>query len=218
MRGFIFDLDGTLLDSMPSWGRQLDDLLMGKGITPPSDLLDRTKTLGLEMATGMVLEEFGLTDDPAVVFQKFQTNMEQLYCSSIPLKPGVRQFLDAMLKKGVPMAVATATSRALVEKVLDHHQLTDYFQSITTVAEVGIGKHDPKIFLVAADKLSMPPQQCVVFEDSLKAVRSANYAGFDTVAIFEESNLSEQHALTEEATKYIHDFRELMTLHDDLYE
>ena len=76
MKGLIFDLDGTLLDSMPSWGRQLDDLLTGRGITPPADLLDRTKTLGLENATGMVLEEFGLPDDPAIVYQQFQENQE----------------------------------------------------------------------------------------------------------------------------------------------
>ncbi len=209
MKGLIFDLDGTLLDSMPSWERQLDDLLLSRGITPPSDLLDRTKTLGLEMATGLVLQEFHLPDDPAIVYQHFQDNMAVLYCSSIPLKPGVRTFLDAMKAKNVPMAVATATSRSLVEKVLQHHQLTDYFQSITTVAEVGIGKHDPRIFLVAADKLGLTPQQCVVFEDSLKAVRSANQAAFQTIAIYEETNQSEQAALLQEASLYIQDFHQL---------
>ena len=217
MKGLIFDLDGTLLDSMPSWGRQLDDFLTSRGITPPADLLDRTKTLGLENATGMVLEEFGLPDDPAVIYKQFQDNMEQLYCTAIPLKTGVREFLDAMSAKGVPMAVATATSRPLVEKVLAHHQLIDHFQSITTVAEAGIGKQDPKVFLMAADKLAMPPAQCIVFEDSLKAVRSANAAGFDTVAIYEESNLSEQSALETESTLYIHDFKNLLTLHETLF-
>ena len=218
MKGLIFDLDGTLLDSMPYWGRQLDDLLLGKGITPPGDLLDRTKTLGLESATGMVLQEFGLPDDPAVVYQQFQNNMAALYCSVIPLKAGVRSFLDEMQRRGVPMAVATATSRTLVEQVLTHQQLADYFQSITTVAEVGIGKHDPRIFLVAADKLGLPPQDCVVFEDSLNAVRSAKRAGFDTVAIHEDTNQAEQEALLAEAAHYIHDFRELTALHDDILE
>ena len=218
MKGLIFDLDGTLLDSMPSWGRQLDDLLTGRGITPPADLLDRTKTLGLENATGMVLEEFGLPDDPAIVYQQFQDNMERLYCSTIPLKPGVQEFLDEMLAKKVPMAVATATSRPLVEKVLAHHQLTSHFQSITTVAEAGIGKHDPKVFLMAADKLGMAPSHCIVFEDSLKAVLSAKTAGFDTIAIYEESNLSEQTALEAESTLYIHDFVNLTVLHGELFE
>lgn len=218
MKGLIFDLDGTLLDSMPSWGRQLDDLLTARGITPPSDLLDRTKTLGLEMATSMVLQEFGLHDDPAVVYQQFQDNMAALYCGTIPLKPGVRAFLDDMYAKDVPMAVATATSRILVEKVLAYHQLTDYFQSITTVVEVGIGKHDPRIFLTAAGKLGLPPQQCVVFEDSLKAVRSANRAGFQTVAIYEETNPVEQNDLVQEADLYIHDFRNLAIPHDDMLE
>ena len=218
MKGLIFDLDGTLLDSMPSWGRQLDDLLTGRGITPPADLLDRTKTLGLENATGMVLEEFGLPDDPAIVYQQFQDNMERLYCSTIPLKPGVQEFLDEMLAKKVPMAVATATSRPLVEKVLAHHQLTSHFQSITTVAEAGIGKHDPKVFLMAADKLGMTPSHCIVFEDSLKAVLSAKTAGFDTIAIYEESNLSEQAALEAESTLHIHDFVNLTALHGKLFE
>ncbi|MBR4945288.1 MAG: HAD family hydrolase [Peptococcaceae bacterium] len=218
MKGLIFDLDGTLLDSMPSWGRQLDDLLTGRGITPPADLLDRTKTLGLENATGMVLEEFGLTDDPAVVYQSFQDDMERLYCSTIPLKPGVREFLDAMHNKGVPMSVATATSRPLVEKALEYHNLTSHFQNITTVAEAGIGKHDPRVFLMATEKLSMQPEECIVFEDSLKAVRSANQAGFSTVAIYEESNLSEQYQLAIESTLYIKDFCNLAVQHANLFE
>ena len=218
MKGFIFDLDGTLLDSMPSWQRQIDDMLIAKGITPPEDLLDRTKTLGLENATGMILQEFHLPDDPAVVYQQFQNNMEQLYCTTIPLKPGVRALLEHLQKAGASMVVATATARPLVEKVLQHHQLQDYFQSITTVAEVGIGQHDPRIYLVAAGKLGLLPQDCIVFEDSLKGIRSANQAGFQTVAIYEETNPTEQQALQQEATRYIHDFRNFAVLHDDIYE
>lgn len=218
MKGFIFDLDGTLLDSMPSWQRQIDDMLLAKGITPPEDLLDRTKTLGLENATGMILQEFHLPDDPAAVYQQFQNNMEQLYCTTIPLKPGVHALLEHLQKAGASMVVATATARPLVEKVLQHHQLQDYFQSITTVAEVGIGKHDPRIYLVAAGKLGLLPQDCIVFEDSLKGIRSANQAGFQTVAIYEETNPTEQQALQQEATRYIHDFRNFAVLHDDIYE
>lgn len=218
MKGLIFDLDGTLLDSMPSWQRQLDDLLQAKGITPPDDLLDRTKTLGLENATGMILQEFHLPDDPAAVYQQFQDNMDYLYRTAIPLKPGVGPMLEHLQRRGVAMAIATATARPLAQKVLRYHQLQDYFQSITTVAEVGIGKHDPRIYLAAADKLGLPPQQCVVFEDSLKGIRSANQAGFQTVAIYEATNPTEQQALQQEATVYVHDFRSFTALHDDLYE
>ena len=211
MKGLIFDLDGTLLDSMPAWNQLLDNMLLKRGITPPADLLDRTKTLGLENATGMVLEEFGLDDDPAVVYQMFQDEMEYHYCNVIPLKPGVQEFLDAM-RGQLPMAVATATSRALVEKVLAHHNLTDYFQSITTVAEVGIGKHDPKVFLTAAGKLGLSAGDCAVFEDSLTAIRSANDAGFYTIAIHEATNQHEQDALKTEANLYVHDFFEVKAL------
>ncbi len=205
MKGFIFDLDGTLLDSMPVWNDLLDTMLRKKGIIPPPDLLDRTKTLGLESCTELVLKEFHLADDPAVVYQMFQDEMEYQYCNHIPLKPGVQEFLDTMYGK-VPMAVATATSRNLVEKALAHHGLNKYFQSITTVAEAGIGKHDPKTFLIAAEKLSLPANACVVFEDSLTASRSANQAGFQTVAVYEASNLHEQEALKQEAHRYVQDF------------
>lgn len=209
MEGLIFDLDGTLLNSMPSWEHQLNDFLIKKGIVPPDDLLDRTKTLGLETATGIVLKEFGLSDDPTTVYQQFQSNMSTLYRSEIPLKPGVREFLDEMRKRKFPMAIATATSRILVEQVLRYHNLNAHFQSITTVAEVGIGKQDPKIFLVAADKLGLLPQNCTVFEDSLKAVLSAKQAGFRTIAIQEVTNPTEQDKLLQEANLYIKDFFEL---------
>ncbi len=208
MKGLIFDLDGTLLDSMPVWNHLLDHMLRSKGITPPADLLDRTKTLGLESCTELVLNEFHLADDPAVVYQMFQDEMEYQYCNHIPLKPGVRELLNAVHGK-LPMAVATATSRNLVEKALAYHGLTDYFQSVTTVAEAGIGKHDPKVFLMAAEKLQLPVENCVVFEDSLTAIRSANAAGFTTVAIYEESNLHEQETLKQESHHYITSFHEL---------
>lgn len=218
MKGYIFDLDGTLLDSMPAWQALLHDLLLSKGITPPSDLLDRTKTLGLESATGMILQEFGLSDDPALVYQMFQQTMEQRYCSTIPLKPGVREYLNKLATARIPMAVATATARPLVERVLAHHHLTECFQCITTVAEVGIGKHDPRIYLATASKLGLPPQQCTVFEDSLAGIRSAKAAGFSTVAIYEETNPVEQHALRLEADTYIHDFRNLLQVNEDILE
>ena len=205
MNGFIFDLDGTLLDSMPVWNNLLYTMLKKNGITPPADLADRTKTLGLENATEMVLQEFGLNIDPAKAYQMFQDEMEYQYCNNIPLKPGVQKFLDA-IKGKVPMAIATATSRVLVEKALEHHQLTDYFQSITTVSEAGVGKHDPKVFLIATNKLNLPVEQCVVFEDSLTAVRSANNAGFKTVAVYEASNPHEQEELKAEAHLHILDF------------
>lgn len=210
MKGLIFDLDGTLLDSMPSWQQQLNDCLLSRGITPPDDLLDRTKTLGLESATGMVLKEFNLPDDPAEVYHSFQVNMEKLYCSKIPLKEGVYDFLKEMSAKGAPMAVATATSKDLVEKVLAFHHLTDLFQCVTTVAEVGIGKHDPKVFVETAKKMNLTPEDCVVFEDSLKAILSANRAHFKTVGIYEETNPTEQDAIQKEATLFIHNFKELL--------
>ena len=201
MKGYIFDLDGTLFDSMPAWQKQLNDLLLSRGITPPEDLLDRTKTLGLETATAMVLQEFGLSDDPAVVYQMFQDNMETLYCNTISLKPGVQEFLNFLDAAHAPMAIATATARPLVEHALSCHHLSSYFQSITTVAEVGIGKQDPRVFLAAAEKLGIPAEQCIVFEDSLKAILSATRAGFQTVAIYEETNPTEQSALQENASR-----------------
>lgn len=218
MKGYIFDLDGTLLDSMPYWQHLLDDMLLSRGITPPDDLLDRTKTIGLETATGMILQEFGLPDEPATMYQHFQDTMAQLYCSVIPLKPGVQNFLDLLEKKGIPTAIATATSRSLVEQVLAYHQLSQTFQNITTVAEVGIGKHDPRVFLAAASKLGLPPEQCIVLEDSLEAVRSANRAGFQTIAIYENTNQTEQQALQQEASLYLPDFRNLSALKEDLFE
>lgn len=210
MTGYIFDLDGTILDSMPDWQVQLDNFLLSKGIQPPADLLDRTKTLGLENATGMILQEFHLPDDPALVYRHFQIDMSNRYCSSIKLKPGVQLYLQSLYENQLPLAVATATERNMVRLVLEHHGYTGYFSHITTVAEVGIGKHSPLIYQVTAEKLGLAPKDCIVFEDSLVGLRSAKQAGFQTVGIYEATNLSEQSALKREATWYIHDFRELL--------
>ena len=211
MKGLIFDLDGTLLDSMPAWQEQLDLLFIRHGMTPPPDLLDRTKTLGLETATALLLEEFGIDEIPEEVYQGFQTAMDKAYRTTIPLKPGVLEFLQQTSGK-YPMAIATATSHQLVEQVLARHNLAQYFQSVTTVADVGVGKHEPAIFLAAAEKMGLAAADCIVFEDSLEAVRSANRAGFFSVAIAEATNKNEQTALKAEANKYIQDFRNFFCL------
>lgn len=211
MQAAIFDLDGTLLDSMGFWQQQLAQFLQERGITPPDDLLLTTKTLGMELATANFIQRFGLKEDAKAAYRVFQNNMEYYYTHEIPLKLGAEAYLAQLQRNAVPMVIATATARPLVEKVIARFHWQQYFPLFLTVAEVGVGKHDPAIFLCCAQRLNLPPAQCMVFEDSLAAIRAANEAQFQTTAIYEATAPEEQSLLAREAHRYIVDFSELLS-------
>ena len=110
------------------------------------------------------------------------------YRQDVKIKPGVRDYLDALKQKGVPMCVASATAKPLVELCLETLGLKDYFRFILSCVEVGAGKNRPDVFVEAARRLGASPENCAVFEDAIYAVRSAHAAGFHVVAVKDAHN------------------------------
>lgn len=206
----IFDLDGTLLDSMQAWQDQLHQFLLDQGITPPEDLINITKTMGTAQAIAYVISQFQLPLDPALAYEDFLAKMVQLYATDLALKPHVRQFLDLAAQKGLILSIATATPQPLVQSAVKRLALDHYFDHILTVEEVGVGKHDPAIFLTSAARLGFAPSQCAVFEDSLQALKTARAAGFYTVAVDEPTAILEKDAIQKIADRYILSFAELL--------
>lgn len=210
MKAAIFDLDGTLIDSMGVWDKIGRDFLASRGITAPDDLSRTVKNLSFSETADYYIRRFSLPDQSEQLITLWNAMAYREYAESIVLKPGVREYLEKLHHNNIKIGIATATDRELTAAVLRRHQILDFFKTIVTVADIGKGKDYPDIFLVTAQKLAVTPQECMVFEDCLHAVKGAKLAGMKVFAVHEPASAHERTELEQIADEYIHDFRELL--------
>ncbi len=186
-KGAIFDLDGTLLDSMWIWDRIDQEFLAKRGIHEvPADYQETIATFGAEKTAVYTIERFGLNDRPEDLVQEWLEMAEDYYANRLQLKEGVYEYLCQLYKNSVPMAVATSSDIALVKPCLERTGLFSLLDTVITVKEAGRGKMFPDIYLEAAGRLNCQPEECLVFEDVLEAAQTAKSAGFPVVGVAEE--------------------------------
>lgn len=211
MKAAIFDLDGTLIDSMSVWDKIGRDFLASRGITAPDDLSRNVKNLSFHQTAEYYIRNFSLPDKSEQLIALWNAMAYREYAENIELKPGVREYLTKLSNNNnIKIGIATATDRELTEAVLQRHQVLVFFHTIVTVADIGKGKEYPDIFLVTAQKLKANPRECIVFEDCLHAVKGAKLAGMKVYAVYDPASAHEQPELEQIADEYIHDFRQLL--------
>ena len=179
MQGAIFDLDGTLLNSMGLWRHAGEIYLKNLGITAEEGLADTILKMTIRGAAQYLIERYSLPCSVEEAAGGINGVMESAYATVITPKDGAEQLLQALALRGIPMAVATATDRYLVEIALRRLGLIKYFKGIVTCTEVGVGKRDGADVYEAALKLTGSAKRHTwVFEDSPHAARTAREAGF----------------------------------------
>ena len=183
IRGAIFDMDGTLLDSMSAWDQLGPDYLLRKGIQPPAHLREILQPLDMQQMAACFQETFGVTDSAQTIIDEVNQMITEFYEQTAPLKPGVKEFLLRLKAEGVKMCVATATDRPLVEAALNHCGVLDLFEFLITCTEAGSGKEQPDIFLKALEQLGTPMEETLVFEDAPHAIQTAARAGFRVIGV-----------------------------------
>lgn len=179
----IFDLDGTLIDSLGYWSNLAAEYLAGKGIAPvPEHILEAIRPMTLSQSADLFRREFGLDGDPEA---EMTAMLADHYRDDIPLHPGVRELLDALDGRGVRMCVASATAAALMEPCLERLGVRDRFEFLLSCEDVGAGKDRPDVYLEAARRLGTDPAEITVYEDADYALETAKNAGFRTIDIRE---------------------------------
>jgi HAD superfamily hydrolase (TIGR01509 family) len=186
-KGAIFDMDGTLLDSMPVWFDIGSEFLRQNDYIPQEDLNKRIKSMSLEQSAEYLIKEYHINESVNEIIGRFNKQLERHYKASIPLKPGVEQLLKRLRKNKIKMCVATATDIRLAEAALKRLDIIDYFEDIITCGETGMGKDNPEFFLNALKIIATSISETIVFEDALYAIRSAKSAGFLVAGIYDES-------------------------------
>lgn len=208
LKGAIFDLDGTLLDSMFIWATIGAEYLRSQGVLPPENLNDKFRQLSLYQAACYLRQEFGLPLSVQEIMDGVNRMTERLYFEEVKPKADIMDFLELLRTRGVKMCVATATDRYLAEAALERNHMAHYFSGIFTCTQVGKGKDEPEIFEQALLHLQTQREETVVFEDSFYAARTAHSAGFRVAAIYDDFE-KEQAALKELADYYFLKYAEL---------
>lgn len=195
IKGAIFDMDGTLIDSLMFWGeawRTIGRKFMGlDGYTPPESVDRAVRTMIYTDALRYMRDELKLSvpEDEFVSFGK--TLLSDFYETTAKVKPGAFELLDHLRAKGIKMCVASATNSEYVKRALAHHRLIDYFDSVHSCSELGVGKDKPDVYLKAIDSLGLSPEEVCVFEDSYVAIETARAIGCRTAGLYDRYNFGQ---------------------------
>ena len=210
IKGVIFDLDGTLVDSMWVWSQIDIDYLKMHGHSIPSDLKDNIIHLSFSQTAAYFKERFNISDSIDKILTDWHNMAFNHYANNVKLKPGVKEFLQKLKDKKIKIALATSNSVPLLEACLRNNEIYHYFDSITTTDEVSNGKNCPDVYLLAASRINVAPENCLVFEDILPAVQGAKAANMKVVAVQDDDSLESKDLLIKYADKYIESFNELL--------
>lgn len=206
MRAAIFDIDGTILDSMPVWQDVGARYLRAAGIEPEPGLAAILLPLSMEEGAAWLKAHYPLPESETEIRRGVERLLEKAYREEIPLKPGVHDFLEHLKASGVTLALATAGSEELAKAALTRCGVWDCFVGISTCTALHTTKEEPLIYLEAARLLGSSPSETWVFEDSLAAIRTAKRAGFHTVGVEDAASARDREVIRAESEKYIADY------------
>lgn len=205
-KAVLFDLDGTLVDSMWVW-RDIDiDFLSAIGRELPDDLQKCIEGMSFTETAEYFKKRFDIKDDVEDIKSKWNKMAYDKYTSEVKLKKGAKEFLARLKADGILVGIASSNSMTLIEGALKAEGVFEYFDAITTACEAGAGKPAPDIYLLAAKKLDVEPEKCLVFEDIPMGIMAGNAAGMTTVAVEDDYSKGMRDEKIKLASYYIEDY------------
>ena len=197
----IFDMDGTLIDSMPMWRNLGRNILLRRGLEPRPDFSEAMKPLTMREGCAYCKLNYDLPESVGEIVEECFGMVRDFYQEKAAPLPGVPAFLAGLKARGVKLYVATATDRPLAEIALQHTGLAKYFDGMLTCAEAGVGKQQPDIYEQTLALSGCAKEDAIIFEDALHAIRTAKRAGFRVAAIHDPA-LTAAHAEIQQLADY----------------
>ncbi len=209
-KGAIFDLDGTLLDSMHIWHDVDEEFFRRRNLKVTKEYVEIIKNMHLRAAAVYTKEKYNIKEDVDQIVDEWLELCAQGYLTNVDLKDGVYEYLKALHDKGIKMAFATASEKVVCEETLKKHGIYEFFSASAYVSEINIGKTEPDIYLLAAKRIGVAPENCIVFEDIIEGIRGAKKGNFITCGVFDKSSAKDEAEIRKIADYYIKSFEELL--------
>lgn len=212
IKGVIVDLDGTILDSTWVWTKIDHDFLGQRGIDVPPDYSQAIISMGFEDVAKYTIKRFRLQETVEEVMAQWNAMACEAYASEVNLKQGTKELLFWLRERGIKVGIATSNSASLFVPCLLHHGIYECFHSYTETGDVKRGKEYPDVYIKEAEKIGCRPEECVVLEDIIPALRGAKSGGFITVGVREEKWKYEEKEFTASCDFVVNELMETVAI------
>ena len=206
----IFDMDGSLVDSMWIW-KQIDiDHFAMNGKELPEDFQSQVDGMSLYQTAVYVKETFAFDETVEEMVELWNSMAYKKYAEDVCYKKGVEDFLCKCLERDIKLGIATSNSRHLYDAVAKHLDFNQYFECVITGTEVTNGKPAPDVYLKAAEEMGVDPKRCLVFEDIVKGIQAGHNAGMKVCAVDDSYSFEQRSEKQKAADYFIYDFTEIV--------
>jgi len=209
-KGVIFDLDGTLFDSMGIWKEVDIAFFRNHGMKMPSDYQDKIKDMHFRTMAIYTKERFHMRSSIESIMDEWCELCYDKYANDVPLKKGVKEFLDLLKENNIKIAFATANTTELSEVCLKNNGIFEYFDTGAYLHETLTDKSDPDVYFLACERLGLSPEECIVFEDLLAGIKGAVKGGFTVCGVYDKHSRRDTENIKRIADYYIKSFEELL--------
>ena len=206
IKGVIFDLDGTLIDSMWIWSKVDDELLLKYGCDIDTDYKNSIMSMTFHQGLEYIIKRYGLSKTVQEMADELIEMAYSEYAYNTRLKEGVREFLSELKLRGVKLAMATSSARRMCEAVLKNNAIHGFFEAVVYSDEVGKNKTNPDIYLKAAEAIGVEPSLCAVFEDVPFAISGIKAAGMKPIGVYDKYSAEYEEEMKRTYAEYIYEF------------
>ena len=207
---YIFDLDGTLIDSMPVGIGIVLGFLKEKGIDYPDDIVTTLTPLGYKGSAKYIADHLSGGGQLEQIYEYFQAQTLRAYGETIPLKVHVKETLEGLKAQGYRLNVLTASPQLLTDICMKRLGVYDLFDNVWSIDAFGLTKADEQIYIEAAKRIGVRPEECIMADDNLHVLKTAKKVGMATVGVYDESAKDVVDEMRAVADKYVVDFADLL--------
>ena len=207
---YIFDLDGTLIDSMPVGVGIVLGFLDKKGISYPDDIVTRLTPLGYKGSAKYIADHLTGGYQVEQIYEYFKAETLRAYGETIPLKANVKETLEKLKAQGCSLNVLTASHQLLTDICMKRLDIYDLFDNAWSIDAFGMSKAEEAIYVEAAKRIGVAVQDCIMVDDNLQVLKTAKKVGMETIGVYDDASKDVMKEMQEVADKYVIDFADIL--------